>query len=224
MEAVAAPLPWIDPEKVAYWYFRLNGYLSIENFVVHPSRSGSQRTDADLLGVRFPFRAERLFDDPADIMKDDQVALGFDDRTDVIIVEVKTNQPCTLNGPWTNQDRENIERVLAALGCVPQAHVRSIAKRIYATGAARIPRLQIRLVAVGRECNDELAVQFQEVTQLTWGNMLEFIWCRFDEFSRQKTQVDQWDSHGRQLKELAEYNSKADFVTLALKAMGVAHA
>ena len=35
----------LDPEKVAYWYFRLNGYLQIENFVVHPVRHGGQRTN-----------------------------------------------------------------------------------------------------------------------------------------------------------------------------------
>jgi hypothetical protein len=28
----------LDPEKVAYWYFRLNGFFEIENFVVHPGR------------------------------------------------------------------------------------------------------------------------------------------------------------------------------------------
>jgi hypothetical protein len=31
----------LDPEKVAYGYFRLNGFLQIENFVVHPERHGS---------------------------------------------------------------------------------------------------------------------------------------------------------------------------------------
>ena len=40
----------LDPEKVAHWYFRLNGFLQIENFVVHPERRGGQGTDADLLG------------------------------------------------------------------------------------------------------------------------------------------------------------------------------
>ena len=92
----------LDPEKVAYWYFRLNGFLQIENFVVHPERRGSQRTDADLLAVRFPFRAERMFDDPNDIMADDMDRLALSgDLIDIVIVEVKTNQPCMLNGPWT---------------------------------------------------------------------------------------------------------------------------
>ena len=38
----------LDPEKVAYWYFRLNGFLQIESFLVHPERRGGQRTDAAL--------------------------------------------------------------------------------------------------------------------------------------------------------------------------------
>jgi hypothetical protein len=67
----------LDPEKVAYWYFRLNGFLQIENFIVHPERRGGQRTDADLLAVRFPYRAERLFDDPSDTMADDEQLLAL---------------------------------------------------------------------------------------------------------------------------------------------------
>ena len=91
----------LDPEKVAYWYFRLNGFLQIENFVVHPERGGSQRTDADILGVRFPFRAERLFDDPHDIMRDDEARLSLSaDQIDVVIAEVKTNQPCRPLARW----------------------------------------------------------------------------------------------------------------------------
>lgn len=105
-------LPPLFPEKVAYWYFRLNGFLQIENFVVHPERRGAQRTDADILGVRFPFRAERLFDNPHDIMRDDEARLSLSaDQIDVVIAEVKTNQPCTLNGPWTREDDQNVHRV-----------------------------------------------------------------------------------------------------------------
>jgi hypothetical protein len=34
-------MPILDPEKVAYWYFRLNGFLQIENFLVHRSDGGA---------------------------------------------------------------------------------------------------------------------------------------------------------------------------------------
>src|SRR6266403_1355615 len=90
----------LDPEKVAYWYFRLNGFLQIENFVVHRARRGGQRTDADLLAVRFPYRAELLLDQPEQPMPDDVNTLDLSPHLiDVVIAEVKTNQPCTLNGP-----------------------------------------------------------------------------------------------------------------------------
>jgi len=52
---------YITSEQLAYWYLRLNGFLSISNFVVHPDTGGQQRTDVDILGVRFPYRAELLF-------------------------------------------------------------------------------------------------------------------------------------------------------------------
>ena len=54
----------IKTDDLAYWFFRLNGFLSIVNFVVHKdTRSEAGGTDADILGVRFPYRAE-LFERP----------------------------------------------------------------------------------------------------------------------------------------------------------------
>lgn len=222
--APALPPLRLNAEKVAYWYFRLNGFFQIENFVVHPGRYGAQRTDADLLAVRFPFRAERLFDDPDDIMADDMKGLALsDDLIDVVIAEVKTNQPCRLNGPWTRQDRQNVHRVLAAIGCLPQEAINIAAENIYRTGIHRADDLRVRLVAVGRDRSDDLAKDHPEVIQLLWPDMLAFIWHRFDRYRRQKTQVDQWSIHGRQLKTLVDEhrNSCDDFVARALGAMGV---
>lgn len=53
-----------------------DGFLQIEDFCVHPGGRGGVRTDADLLAVRFPHRAERLYDDPSDIMEDDFMHLA----------------------------------------------------------------------------------------------------------------------------------------------------
>jgi hypothetical protein len=52
-------LPEISPESVAYWFFRLNGCLTIVNFVVHPDLARedeprSQRTD--IQGTQSPTR------------------------------------------------------------------------------------------------------------------------------------------------------------------------
>ena len=140
----------LNSERVAYWYFRLNGFLQIENFVVHPGRKGSQRTDADLLGVRFPNRREFLFDHDNHMRDDIDWLRLATDRIDVVIAEVKTNGACRLNGPWTDEDKRNVDRVLAAIGCLHEDKIRTAATAIYEIGAYREERLQIRLVAVGR--------------------------------------------------------------------------
>jgi len=75
----------IKSEKLAYWYLRLNGFLTIENFIVHPDDRGCQRTDVDILGVRFPNRSE-LFYYP---MEDDNRLLSLSNKTLFILAEVK---------------------------------------------------------------------------------------------------------------------------------------
>jgi hypothetical protein len=214
----------LDAEKVAYWYFRLNGFLQIENFVVHPKGRGSQRTDADLLAVRFPYRDERLIDDPDDIMPDDEHGLSLSRNViDVVTAEVKANQPCALNGPWTDEDRQNVHRVLAAIGCVPPESIVTAAADIYQDGIYRSDvGLHIRLVAVGREQSKKLADTYPNVTQLTWRPLLAFIWERFHRYRQQKKQVDQWDTQGRAVKRLADKTGDANtFVGEALHLMGV---
>jgi len=47
-------------ENLAYWYFRLNGCLTIENFVVHPDWRRGQQTEIDLIAMRFPHRSDLL--------------------------------------------------------------------------------------------------------------------------------------------------------------------
>ena len=50
-------------------------------------------------------------------MSDDKVRLSLSaDQIEVVIAEVKTSQPCILNGPWTSEDQQNVHRVLAAIG------------------------------------------------------------------------------------------------------------
>ncbi len=151
-------------------------------------------------------------------------ALALDPQgIDVVIVEVKTNQPCTLNGPWTRQELLNVHRVLAAIGCVPPDDLSLAAADIYREGIHRAnPNLRIRLVAVGRDRNEELSGQFPAVTQLTWIDMLRFVWRRFHAYRRQKTQVDQWDDQGLRLKQLAdEAHDEGSFVTKALALLGI---
>src|SRR4051812_7707383 len=86
-------LPVMTPEQDAYWYFRLNGCLTITNFVLHPDLINpgeklTQRTDADILAVRFPHRQELLTSEHP--MVDARVFDG-QAKIDIVIAEVKSS-------------------------------------------------------------------------------------------------------------------------------------
>lgn len=215
----------LDPEKVAYCYFRFNGFFQIENFVAHRGRRGAQQTDTDLLAVRFPFRAERSFDDPTEVTADDVQRLALAaDLIDVAIVEVKTNTACTLNGPWTQPGHQHVHRILAAIGCLPAEAIEAAAADIYNSGFHRSNGLRIRLVAVGRNRNEDLAAQYPWVVQVLWPAILAFIWDRFRRLRPQKTQASQWDMQALNIKRLADCTTNAnEFVQRALPLMGVRH-
>ena len=213
---------YLNPEKVAYWYLRLNGFLQIEDFYVHPRGRGGARTDADLLGIRFPYRAERLYDDLFDIMEDDVIRLNLSsDRIDVVIAEVKTGR-CALNGPWTKQDRQNVQRVLAAIGCVPHDRIDRAAEEIYRAGLYEDETaLRVRLIAIGSDQNAEVLERFPEVPQVVWSDLLGFVFDRHKKYRNQKKQTDHWDRTGKLLKDFATKTSvtRQEFIDWATDAM-----
>ncbi len=212
----------ISTEKLAYWYFRLNGFLQIENFYVHPRSHDGARTDADLLGVRFPHRRERLYDNPSDIMADDVAGLDLaSDCVDVVISEVKLGR-WAFNDAWTEPARENLHRVLAALGCVPQDRIAAAATAVYEHGYVKDgASLRIRLVAVGAERCPEIAARYPRVTQICWVDLLCFTYRRFRRYRHQKSDTQHWDRTGKLLKGKAMRSDMTEdaFVTWALSAL-----
>src|ERR1700694_2316399 len=121
-------MPSLAPEDIAYWFFRVKGCLTIRNFLVHPDQAGGQRTDADLIAVRFPFRQE------LDMV--DHRSLGELTDLSLMFVEIKSSGYCRLNGPWTDPRARNLHRVLQAVGAAAPAAVEGLAAELYATGEA----------------------------------------------------------------------------------------
>ncbi|MEI6828103.1 MAG: hypothetical protein WCK54_21130 [Desulfuromonadales bacterium] len=101
----------ISSEKLAYWYFRLNGFLTTENFIVHPEYGQLQKTEVDILGVRFPYRSELL----TDPMTDDKLFTDVHDKPCIIFVEVK-HSDCKINKTLLEIEKQNIPRLLKAIG------------------------------------------------------------------------------------------------------------
>ena len=113
--------------------------------------------------------------------------------------------------------------MLAAIGCLPPDRIPNAAAKIYKTGLYESDmELRIRLVAVGRNHNEDLAARYPDVPQLIWPDLLRFIYDRFRIYRPQKRQVDQWDAQGLRIKRLADKSGSAEeFVEEARRRMWV---
>lgn len=191
----------MNSERLAYWYFRLNGFLTTENFIVHPDSGSEQRTDADLLAVRFADRAENL-DEP---MEDDARISRANTYANIVIAEVKTSD-CKLNGPWTLPDDRNMNRVIKAIGCMPDASVEAASQSLYSTGAWSGGNATIRLIAIGDRKNPKLELHGGATLpleqQISWSEIVAFVIMRFKTYKRQKSSVPQWTYDGKKLQRL----------------------
>jgi hypothetical protein len=188
----------ISVEDLAYWYFRLNGYLTIRNFVVHPDEGRNQETDVDLIAARFPFRAENLVRP----MKDDRVIVWARNRILIVLAEAKASA-CAINGPWTNRARRNMQRVLMAVGAFPRDIVNDIAEKLYDVGRYNGAYHSASIVCLGSTESAEVTEGYPDVPQITWSHVTDFIYDRFKTYRNQKVSHPQWDQAGRLLWHVA---------------------
>lgn len=168
------------------WYLRLNGYFTMPNFIAH-GRAGA-RTDVDVLGVRFPYSAE---------YPDDEVHLHFQpDKTDVVLAESKTGR-CQLNGPWKAAGQSHaLEYILRRIGIFRLADtIDEAAKSLYTKRAYEDSGIAIRIICFGSEKGYAL----DNVTQILWPEVLQFMNERFQRYRVEKADHEYWDSFGKYL-------------------------
>lgn len=202
---------YFSAEKLAYWFFRLNGCLFLENFLVHHEiRTKGNSTEVDLLSVRFPYRQELKLTGAA--MPDHDVF--NDDKIEVIFAEVKSNQPCSINPSWLNSKVGNMERMLYIVGAIPEGEVTKAATSLYEKYSYESETCRIRLFAIGSEKNAYLA---RGITQLDWSDVLFFIYKRFSDYRKFKTEHKNWDDTGKKLFEMSETLNKDVFLQTVTK-------
>ncbi len=195
-----------SPDRLAYWYFRLNGFLTTENFVVHPDSGSSQRTDADLLAVRFRHRQELL----SHSMNDDPAVADCSQLANIVIAEVKTGE-CSLNGPWTRPESQNMLRVIRSVGCVSADDETNVTRDLYDRGKWVGEHVAIRIAAIG----EFEATRPIPALQLTWDQIIEFCLDRFTAYRNAKNDIDQWAEDGKRLRAAAlSLDGRADIRAL----------
>jgi len=184
------------PERLVYWYLRLNGFLTIENFLIHPEWGPKIRTDADILAVRFSQRSERL----QMPMVDDPTVTNCSTLCNIIIGEVKTGY-CALNGPWTKPEKMNMHRVLKAIGCFSEDDIDDAAVSLYSTAQFSKGSVTCRLFAFGDRVG---LINISGVQQVLFNNMIRFVYLRLKKYANQKSEVKNWAYDGRELKRLSK--------------------
>ena len=179
-------------EHVAAWYLRLNGFLSIPAFVVHldsinprSNREGEpiiQRTEADLIAVRFPYSREtianrHMTDDPR-LVKNESEGKK---KPLFILAEVKAGK-CSMNGPWTNPREKNMQRVLHRMGFTDKDDIiDQAATSLYNTGRWEGRNIIVQYVCFGEYTDPELQATYEMVCQITWEEIGKFLHSRHKE-------------------------------------------
>jgi hypothetical protein len=197
-------------EDVAAWYFRLNGFFSIPGFVVHLDRSRAYiaadgtpryaRTEADLMAVRFPHSREVVGERPT---TDDTASFSIaplDRRPLFVLVEVKVGL-CRMNGPWTNREAENMQRVLRRFGFTDREEViEAAAADLYSHGRWDGQNVAVQCICVGRTKSPELTAERRGLVQLDWDHVGRFLYSRFTGHPEKLPDGfvhDQWPTFGR---------------------------
>jgi hypothetical protein len=187
----------MNAEDIAYWFFRLNGCLNIQNFLVHHEQRGREGTDIDILAVRFPYRQELKHAKQGKPMLDHE-CFQPNNRIDLIIAEVKRGD-CNLNGPWTDPQKRNMDRVLYAIGAFQDELISQVADALYNEQYYENDMFRVRLFAIGQQKNQELLENSKNVVQLSLDEVLRFIYYRFHKYHHQKAQHRQWGDIGSTL-------------------------
>ncbi|MFW5895516.1 MAG: hypothetical protein ACOCT9_02110 [archaeon] len=194
----------ISSERLAYWYFRLNGFLGLENFIVHEGLNTSDSaTEIDLLGIRFMHRRELYEHSSHKWMKDDLELLNFcpKDKIFIVFAEVKEGSP-RINPSWFNDSRSML-KLLHALGCISgrKKVIDKISRKIQKYGYCNIHRYHISFAVVGNSKNRD-NVPFIKIPVISWSQVLDFIYNRFNRYRIVKTNLGEWkeELQGKELR------------------------
>ncbi len=114
-------------EILCTWFLRFNGYLTTPHFVLHRP-DGTEYTEADILGVRFPNSREEVViggPDPALEVREDLI--------DCIVGECSA-KGAKLNLQWQENLEHHLAYVLRYVGIWPEPCLRGICEGLAKSG------------------------------------------------------------------------------------------
>jgi hypothetical protein len=196
--------PASDPnrsaERLAYWYFRLNGFLTIENFLVHPNSGPNPVSEIDVIGVRLPHRRENSERPMADELKIE----GDCNLADVVLVDACVSY-CKVSDRWLEPEKRVFEHVLRAIGPVADDELEPACQALRSWGSWAGEFASIRLIGVGKTKNP---FRTFPCVELTWDELIEFCISRLRTYRVPKSSSGQWTADGRLLQMWSERGNR----------------
>jgi len=167
--------------------FRLNGFLTIRTSLsTRDSQGDANRCRSFGRSLSASFRKCYKANDRR------STAHGLTHRPLIVIAEVKTGL-CALNGPWTDRDRGNMQKVLRAIGILPTESIEEAAGLDYEQGYCEREQAYLTLCCLGRVESGGVRERYPLVPQLSWESVLRFIFRRLREYDWQKAWHESWD-------------------------------
>jgi hypothetical protein len=201
----------LNAEEVGYWYLRPNG-------LVHGDRRGEDRTEIDVVGVRFQYRREHLSNPMAD---DDWVQ--HSQRTIVVFCDAKTGAH-DFNRSWSNRRRRIMESFLALVGVIPDILWDRVARELYDNGRSEPdPNLLITALLIHHDPQQQVLLRWKAAKVIQIEDALQFIHRRFKAYEAIKRSHEQWETSGHSLWQLYDRHhwSEDEFVKAGLSSIGI---
>jgi hypothetical protein len=140
-------------------------------------------------------------------MVDDRILTDIDKtghRTVFVLVEVKADL-CDINGPWSDPQEGNMNRVICRLGFSDSTIVDAVAAQMYDSARWEDERYVLQYICVGKRKNDGRQRQFPDLLQIDWSEIANFLWERFKDFPEKLPDGQpvhaQWPEFGRKYGE-----------------------
>lgn len=168
-------------ERFVRWFLRLNGYFTIESFIVHaaddPERISegivAPYTETDILGVRMPYSREvsgNLF-----IANFEGLVTDHPHGIDIVIAEVKSGNDNKPNKVWKEKQLEPIKYIVRFIGLLDdEDEIGNVASHLASEYhyTDKNGRFRIRYIIFANDVNAHYSSKIQYIT---FSEMLEFL-------------------------------------------------
>ena len=161
-------------------YLRLNGYFTVDNFIVHaaddPSRISDGQvgnyTETDVLALRLPHSHEKT--GALQIANDPILTKLAAGRPDLLIAEVKSGDANKPNKVWRDGNIPAIEYVVRFFGiCADEVEIQEVAKNLASSFQYERDQYRFRYIVFADNANEHYAGK--GVAYITFDHVIGFL-------------------------------------------------